>query len=337
MIKAGIIGASGYTGGELLRLLVNHPSVKLELATSRSLEGKPVTSTHRHLEGFLDLKYENPDSENIRERCDVVFLAVPHGSSMNYVPELLDGNTKVVDLSADYRLETSEFEKIYGIKHKDPRNAVYGLVELHPEVAEENFVANPGCFPTGATLAAAPLAAAGLVDIAVFDSKTGISGAGISPTQNSHYPNLAENIIPYKLTAHRHRAEIVQELTGFDEDLRNINFTPHVIPSIRGIFTTAHLFTKEPLSTDEVKTIYEEFYRDKPFIRLPSGVPSLTAVRGSNFCDISFEADKENNRVVVLSAIDNLVKGASGQAIQNMNLMFGLDETCGLWLPAAAP
>lgn len=337
MIKAGIIGASGYTGGELLRLLVNHPNVKLELATSRSLAGKPVTSTHKHLEGFLDLKYENPNSENIRERCDVVFVAVPHGSAMDYVPELLDGGTKVIDLSADYRLETSVFEKAYETTHSDPRKAVYGLVELHPEAAEEDFVANPGCFPTGAILAAAPLAAAGLIDLAVFDSKTGISGAGISPTEASHYPNLAENITAYKLTTHRHKAEIFQELTKLDQKLRNINFTPHVIPSIRGIFTTAHLFINEPLSTDDLKTIYEGFYRDRPFIRFPSGVPSLTAVRGSNFCDMGFESDKENNRVIVLSAIDNLVKGASGQAIQNMNLMFGLDETRGLWLPAAAP
>ena len=337
MIKAGIIGASGYTGGELLRLLVNHPNVKLELATSRSLAGKPVTLTHRHLEGFLDLRYENPNSENIRERCDVVFLAVPHGSAMNYVPELLDGDTKVIDLSADYRLETSVFEEVYGIMHRDPRKAAYGLVELHPEVAEQDFVASPGCFPTGAILAAAPLAAAGLIDIALFDSKTGISGAGITPTETSHYPNLAENVTAYKLTTHRHKAEISQELARLDQKLRNINFTPHVIPSIRGIFTTAHLFTKEPLSTDELRSIYEDFYRNKPFIRLPSGIPSLTAVRGSNFCDVGFESDKENNRVVVLSAIDNLVKGASGQAIQSMNLMFGLDETLGLWLPAAAP
>ncbi|AKB19592.1 MULTISPECIES: N-acetyl-gamma-glutamyl-phosphate reductase [unclassified Methanosarcina] len=336
MIKAGIIGASGYTGGELLRLLVNHPDVSLELATSRGLAGKPVTSTHRYLEGFLDLKYENPDPEDLRERCDVVFVAVPHGTAMNYVPELLDGSTKVIDLSADYRLDIPTFEQIYGMKHSDPRKAVYGLVELHPEVAKEEFVANPGCFPTGAILAAAPLAAAGLIDIAVFDSKTGISGAGVSPSETSHYPNIAENIIAYKLTAHRHRAEIFQELTGLDGKLKNINFTPHVIPSIRGIFTTAHFFTKEPLSTEYVQEIYEEFYRGKPFVRFP-GVPSLTSVRGSNFCDIGFEADKENNRVVVLSAIDNLVKGASGQAIQNMNLMFGLAETRGLWLPAAAP
>ena len=337
MIKAGIIGASGYTGGELLRLLVNHPNVKLELATSRSLAGKPVTGTHRHLEGFLELNYENPNSENIRERCDVVFLAVPHGSAMNYVPELLDGDTKVIDLSADYRLKTSVFEEVYEITHSDPRKATYGLVELHPEVAEQDFVASPGCFPTGAVLAAAPLAAAGLIDIAIFDSKTGISGAGIAPTETSHYPNLAENVIAYKLTNHRHKAEISQELTRLDQTLRNINFTPHVIPSIRGILTTAHLFTKEPLSTDELRSIYEDFYGNKPFIRLSPYAPSLTAVRGSNFCDIGLESDKENNRVVVLSAIDNLVKGASGQAIQSMNLMFGLDETLGLWLPAAAP
>lgn len=337
MIKAGIIGASGYTGGELLRLLVNHPNVELELATSRSLVGKPVTGTHKHLEGFLALKYENPESEVIRERCDAVFVAVPHGSAMAYVPELLNGETKVIDLSADYRLETKLFEKIYGIPHTDPRKAVYGLVELHPEAAEEDLVANPGCFPTGAILAAAPLAAAGLIDIAVFDSKTGISGAGISPTETSHYPNLAENIIPYKLTTHRHRAEISQELSRLDKKLKNISFTPHVIPSIRGIFTTAHLFTKETLSMDDLKTIYTDFYRDRPFIRFPSGLPSLTSVRGTNFCDLGFEVDKENNRVVVVSAIDNLVKGASGQAIQNMNLMFGLEETLGLWLPAAAP
>ncbi len=337
MIKAGIIGASGYTGGELLRLLVNHPDVEPELATSRSLAGKPVTGTHRHLEGFLDLRYENPDLEEVRERCDVVFVAVPHGTAMNYVPELLDGSTKVIDLSADYRLETSLFEKVYGMTHADPRTAVYGLVELHPEAAKEELVANPGCFPTGATLSAAPLAAAGLIDMAIFDSKTGISGAGISPSGTSHYPNLAENIIPYKLTAHRHRVEIIQELNRLDGKLRNISFTPHVIPSIRGIFTTGHIFTKEPLSTGDVQALYEEFYRDKPFVRLPGGVPSLTAVRGSNFCDIGFEVDAENNRIVVLSAIDNLVKGASGQAIQNMNLMFGLGETRGLWMPAAAP
>lgn len=338
MIKAGIIGASGYTGGELLRLLLNHPDVEPVLATSRSLAGKPVTSTHRHLRGFLDLEYENPDMKEVRDRCDVVFLAVPHKTAMNYVPDLLDGSTKVIDLSADYRLDSAVFEKVYEVEHTDPgRKTVYGLPELHPEVAEENFVANPGCFPTGANLSTAPLAAAGLVDMAIFDSKTGISGAGFKPGASSHYPNLAENVIPYKLTSHRHRAEIFQELNRLDEKLVNINFTPQVVPSIRGILTTAHIFTKKAVSTEEVQALYQEFYKGKPFVRLVEGAPSLTAVRGTNFCDIGFEVDPITGRVVVISAIDNLVKGASGQAVQNMNLMLGLNETRGLWFAAAAP
>lgn len=341
MIKAGIIGASGYTGGELLRLLLNHPDIEPVLATSRSLTGKPVTDTHRHLRGFLDLEYENPDMEEARERCDVVFLAVPHKTAMNYVPDLLvGGRTKVVDLSADYRLEDGVFEKVYEVEHTDPgRHAVYGLPELHSEVAGQTFIANPGCFPTGAILAAAPLAKAGLIELAVFDSKTGISGAGFKPGATSHYPNLAENVIAYKLTSHRHRAEIFQELNKFDANLKNINFTPQVVPSIRGILTTAHLFTKEKVSTEEVQALYRDFYKGKPFVRLvkEGTLPSLTAVRGTNFCDIGFEVDPITGRVVVISAIDNLVKGASGQAIQNMNLMLGLDETRGLWFAAAAP
>ncbi|MDD3041705.1 MAG: N-acetyl-gamma-glutamyl-phosphate reductase [Methanosarcinaceae archaeon] len=338
MIKAGIIGASGYTGGELLRLLLNHPDVEPVLATSRSLAGKPVTETHRHLLDFLDLEYENPGMDEVRERCDVVFLAVPHKTAMNYVPELLDGKTKVIDLSADYRLEDGIFEKVYEVEHTDPgRHAVYGLPELHPEVSGESFIANPGCFPTGASLAAAPLAKAGLVELAVFDSKTGISGAGFKPGATSHYPNLAENVIAYKLTSHRHRAEIFQELNRLDANLNNINFTPQVVPSIRGILTTAHLFMKDRVSAEEVQDIFRDFYRGKPFVRLVEGVPSLTAVRGTNFCDIGFEVDPVTGRVVVISAIDNLVKGASGQAVQNMNLMLGLDETRGLWFAAAAP
>ena len=336
-IDVGIIGGSGYTGGELMRLLLNHPKVNIELATSRRLEGENIYETHKHLRGFVDIKFENPSNEEVKERCDVVFVAVPHGTSMNIVPEMLGEDTKVIDLSADYRLNTSVFEKVYGIEHKDPRDAVFGLVELHPEVADETFIANPGCYPTGASLSAAPLANAGMIETAVFDSKSGISGAGIDPSQTSHYPNMAENIQAYKLTTHRHRAEILQELNRLDNNLTNVNFTPHVIPSVRGILTTAHIFTKEGTSLEEVKAIYEDFYKDKPFIRIIDGIPSLPAVRGSNFCDIGFEVDDNSNRVVVVSAIDNLVKGASGQAIQNMNLMCGLDETEGLWTPATAP
>lgn len=333
----GIIGGSGYTGGELLRLLAQHPEAKVRAVTSRSRKGQKVSDTHTHLRKIYDLNFEDMAPEDVASRCDIVFTAVPHGTAMQVVPELLDNGIKVIDLSADYRLRTDVFEKTYKMKHTDPRDAVYGIPELHPEVAEQKFIANPGCYPTGASLSAAPLADAGLIERVVFDSKSGISGAGAEPTEVSHYPNMAENIQAYKLTSHRHRAEIVQELTRLDSGLKSISFTPHVIPSVRGILTTAHIFVKKELSEEDVSKIYRDFYEDKPFIRLIKGIPMLGSVRGSNFCDIGFEIEKNSDRIVVISAIDNLVKGASGQAIQNMNLMFGLPETAGLWTPAIAP
>jgi len=333
----GIIGGSGYTGGELLRLLAQHPEAKVRAVTSRSLKGQKVSDTHTHLRKIYDLNFEDLAPEQVASRCDIVFTAVPHGTAMQIVPALLDNGVKVIDLSADYRLRTDVFEKTYKMKHTDPRDAVYGIPELHPEVAEQKFIANPGCYPTGASLAAAPLADAGLIERVVFDSKSGISGAGAEPTAVSHYPNMAENIQAYKLTSHRHRAEIVQELTRLDSGLKSISFTPHVIPSVRGILTTAHIFVKKELNEEDVSEIYRDFYQDKPFIRLIKEIPMLGSVRGSNFCDIGFEIDKNSDRIVVISAIDNLVKGASGQAIQNMNLMFGLHETTGLWTPAIAP
>lgn len=337
MLDIGIIGASGYTGGELMRLLLNHPQAKIELATSRKLVGQKISATHRHLKDMVDLQFENPDPQEIKDRCDVVFVAVPHGTAMGIVPQLLDDKVKVIDLSADYRLKTDVFEKVYGIKHSDPRNVVYGIPELHPEVKHQKFIANPGCFPTGASLAAAPLAQVSMIESVVFDSKTGVSGAGIEPSLASHYPNMAENVQPYKLTTHRHLAEFTQELQQLDSSLTKISFTPHIIPSVRGILTTAHIFTKGNLTKYDVMDLYAEMYQDKPFVRVVDGIPSLSAVRGSNFCDIGFEVDPRNNRVVVISAIDNLVKGASGQAIQNMNLMCGLGETTGLWMSGVAP
>lgn len=333
----GIIGGSGYTGGELMRLLAQHPEASIKAVTSRSRKGQEVSDMHPHLRKIIDLKFEDLSAEEVASRSDIVFTAVPHGTAMQVVPPLLDAGVKVIDLSADYRLESNVFEKVYKIKHTDPRKAVYGIPELHQEVAKEALVANPGCYPTGASLAAAPLAKTGLIERVVFDSKSGISGAGAEPTEVSHYPNMAENIQAYKLTSHRHRAEIVQELARLDSRLNKISFTPHVIPSVRGILTTAHVFVKEELSAEEVSDIYSNFYQDKPFIRLIKGIPMLSSVRGSNFCDIGFEIEKGSDRIVIISAIDNLVKGASGQAIQNMNLMFRLDETTGLWTPGVAP
>ena len=341
MIDVGIVGGSGYTGGELLRLLAGHPLAKVVCVTSRKLAGKPVASVHPHIRGIYSLSFEAPSAKEVAERCDVVFTAVPHGTAMDWVPELLDAGTRVIDLSSDYRLPVEVFEKTYGTKHRAPRDAVFGLCELHPEVARASLVGNPGCYPTGATLAVAPLAKAGLVDRVVFDSKSGISGAGAEPTETSHYPNMAENVIPYKLTTHRHAPEIRQELTRLSKDIR-VSFTPHVVPSVRGILTTAHVFAKEDAvdtiqDRAAVAEIYREFYKNAHFIRMIEGAPKMSSVRGSNFCDISFEAEKGTDRLVVLSVIDNLVKGASGQAIQNMNLMSGFDETTGLWFPGLAP
>jgi len=341
MIDVGIVGGSGYTGGELLRLLANHPEVKVVAVTSRKLSGKPVSTVHPHLKSIYSLNFEAPTAKEVAERCDIVFTAVPHGTAMDWVPELLDAGTKVIDLSSDYRLPVDVFEKTYGTKHRAPRDAVFGLTELHPEVAGAKLVGNPGCYPTGATLAVAPLAKAGLVERVVYDSKSGISGAGVEPTETSHYPNMAQNVIPYKLTTHRHVPEIKQELGRLSPGIK-VNFTPHVVPSVRGILTTAHVFAREDAvdtlqDRAKVAEIYREFYRDIHFVRMADSVPKLASVRGSNFCDISFEPEKGSDRLVVISAIDNLVKGASGQAIQNMNLMAGFDERTGLWFPGMSP
>ncbi|MBN1322718.1 MAG: N-acetyl-gamma-glutamyl-phosphate reductase [Methanotrichaceae archaeon] len=340
MLDIGIIGGSGYTGGELLRLLSCHPEAEAVCITSRKLAGKDVTSVHQHLRGICDLKFESPTAEEVAERCDVVFTAVPHGTAMDWVPALLDSGAKVIDLSSDYRLPIDVFERTYGITHRAPREAVFGLPELHPEVAKANLIGNPGCYPTGAILATAPLAKAGIIERAIFDSKSGISGAGIEPSETSHYPNLAENIRCYKITNHRHVPEIRQELSRLAGNVK-VSFTPHVIPAVRGILTTAHVIVKEEKADiiqdrAAVSQIYEKFYEKAPFVRMAQ-VPMLSNVRCSNFCDIGFEAERGEDRLVVISAIDNLVKGASGQAIQNMNLMMGLDETAGLWFPGGAP
>jgi N-acetyl-gamma-glutamyl-phosphate reductase len=335
MIKAGIIGGAGYTGLELLRLLVQHPEVTISIVTSRKHKGERVSEVNPHLFPFIELEYEDVDPKEIADRSDVVFVAVPHGTAMDYVPALMERGARVIDLSADYRLKRADYERVYKREHKDKkeRKAVYGLTELHPEVAEATLVANPGCYPTGAILAAAPLVKAGLVRQVVFDSKSGISGAGAEPSGTSHFPNLAENMIPYQVTAHRHVAEMRQELGV------NVSFTPQVIPSIRGILTTAHVFLNERISKThgEIEEIYQQFYKGKRFIRLRRGVPSLSSVRGTNFCDIGFEIEEESDRIVVMSTIDNLVKGGSGQAIQNMNVMFDFDEAAGLWFPGLVP
>ncbi|MEM1576775.1 MAG: N-acetyl-gamma-glutamyl-phosphate reductase [Archaeoglobaceae archaeon] len=332
-MKIGIIGASGYTGGELLRLLAMHPKAEVSAVSSRRFEGKEVWRLHNFLRGFYNIKFCAPEIKNFSD-CDVVFTAVPHGEAMLYVPKLLEVGIKVVDLSADYRLPKEVYEKTYGKKHTGYLEAVYGLTELHrDEIRRAKLVANPGCYPTGTVLAVAPLAKLELIEKVVFDCKSGITGAGESPSEFTHYPNLHEAIVPYKVTDHRHFPEIIQELSRFQQDVR-VYFTPQVFPGSRGILTNAHVFMRGELTREELYRIYEDFYRDCYFIRLQEEV-KLSQVRGSNFCDIALYPAGE--RVVVVSAIDNMVKGASGQAIQNMNLMFGLDERTGLKIPPLFP
>jgi N-acetyl-gamma-glutamyl-phosphate reductase len=328
-MKIAIIGASGYTGGELFRLLLFHSSAEVVCATSRKLAGTPVAGEHPHIRGFTDLKFSNPTVGEID--VDVAFLAVPHTAAMTYVRPLLERGIRVVDLSADYRLPKDVYEKVYGVVHTDHFDAPYGIPELHrKEIRNAKFVANPGCFPTGATIAAAPLAK--FAHTVIYDSKTGVSGAGDNPSATTHYPSVADNVGPYKWTAHRHLAEMRMEIARLGAKAK-CYFTPHLVPVNRGILTTAHILLNEPMETGDVEDLYRKYYRDEYFVRYQK--PLLSAVRGSNFCDLAVESEGE--RVVVVSAIDNLVKGASGQAIQNMNLMCGFDERDGLELAGLLP
>ena len=330
MYKVAIIGASGYTGGELLRMLLNHPEVEITDITSRQYDGVPAHKIHPHIRDS-GLVFKNKAHDELD--ADVVFTATPHGASMKIVPKILETGAKVVDLSGDYRYrDTAVYEKWYGMEHTDKENeGVFGLPELYrDEIKKAKLVANPGCFPTGAILSSYPLVKNNLVDRIIIDSKTGVSGAGVNPSETTHYPNIADNINPYKISSHRHMSEIQQELHGF-EDVK-VSFTPHLVPVIRGIQTTSHSFLIEDITKEELREFYEKEYKDEYFIKLmdEGEIPHLSSVRGSNFVHIGgFEID-ETGRVVMLSAIDNLVKGASGQAIQNMNLLLGIEETAGL-------
>ena len=335
MKEVAIIGATGYTGAELLRLLANHERVDVAYITSRKEAGKHVFKVHPHLKGIDKYKelYFTGDIDKVD--ADLVFTATPHGASMDIVPDFIERGMKVIDLSGDYRFEDlSLYEKYYKIKHKGLPDVkiAYGLPELHrEEIKEAQLVANPGCFPTGAILAVAPLVKEGIIEERIiFDSKTGVSGAGINPTATTHFTNVNENINPYKITTHRHTPEIEKELKKLGK--AKVSFTPHLAPITRGILTTAHTFLAKDVDRDEIVKLYERFYENEVFVRVFSDVlPKLTWVRGTNFCDIGgFEID-EHGRLVVISAIDNLVKGASGQAIQNMNIMFGFDEREGLF------
>ena len=326
-----IVGASGYAGGDLIRLLLTHKEANIVCATSRKLAGTPVTKDHIHLKNLIDIDYTNPDIDDID--ADFAFLAVPHTAAMQYAGKLKERGIKTVDFSADYRLPQDVYEKTYGVEHTAYFKAPYGLPELHrEEIRKADFVANPGCFPTGATLSAAPMAK--FAETIIYDSKSGVSVAGDSVSETTHYPNVDENINPYKITVHRHVPEMRQEM-AFLGSSASVYFTPHLLPAIRGIITTAHILLKEPMTEEEVSKAYEEFYKGEHFVRLQKA--KLGGVRGSNFCDINWELEADGRRLVAVSAIDNLVKGAAGQAVQNMNIMCGFDEIEGIRMPGMFP
>ncbi|RMF90906.1 MAG: N-acetyl-gamma-glutamyl-phosphate reductase [Methanobacteriota archaeon] len=337
MKRVGVIGASGYSGGELLRILAGHGGVEIAHAISRSHSGRKVHELHPNLRGVLGIEFEDLPPEEVAGDCDLLFTAVPHGAAMDIAPRALDAGAMVVDLSGDFRFkDTSVYERYYGIDHSCPEvKAVYGLPELHrEEIKKARFVANPGCYPTATILGLAPLIKEGIIENEriVADAKSGVSGAGASPSATTHFCMANESVLAYSPAAHRHLPEIEQELSSLGGSVK-VSFVPHLVPVNRGISVTLHCFLRKGQSEEGVRRLYERFYEKEPFIRVldVGEVPRLSAVRGSNFNDIGcFRVDMERGRLIVVSASDNLVKGAAGQAVQNMNLMLGFEETRGL-------
>lgn len=339
MLKVAIVGASGYTGVELLRILHSHPEVAVTCVTSEQSAGRAVSEVFPTLRGRIDLPLENLEPVGIAEKVDVVFTALPHKAAMEVVPTFLKLGKDVIDLSADYRLRDPEVYGRWYEPHMNPEllaQAVYGIPELRrAQIAEASLIANPGCYPTSVILGLAPLLKGKVIDphSVIVDAKSGVSGAGRGAKVDGLYCEVNEGFKAYGVGGvHRHIPEIEQELSLLAETELAIAFTPHLVPMDRGILSTIYSVPVGKVSAAELITLYETFYDGEPFVRvLPEGsLPSTSHVRGSNFCDIGVTVDKRTGRVIVISAIDNLVKGASGQAVQNMNLMCGLPETLGL-------
>lgn len=341
-IRVGIYGGSGYTGEELLRLLVNHPAANVVAATSRRFAGVPVAEVYPAFAGLTDLVYTDVTPETLAGLTDIVFTALPHGVSMDFVPQFLKTGLRIIDLSADYRIHSAATYQAWYAPHKFPEvleAAVYGLPELHREtIRSSNLVANPGCYPTSVILGLAPVLRSDWIDTdsVIVDSKSGVSGAGRDPQIASLYCEVSGGFKAYKVGGHRHTPEIEQELSELAGREMKISFTPHLLPAKRGIHSTIYADLNKEVTPEEATALYRDFYREEFFVRIcRSGqFPNLSSVVGSNYCDIGVAIDKRTGRIIIVSAIDNLIKGASGQAIQNMNVMFGLEEKTGL--PAVA-
>lgn len=351
-IKIAIAGASGYAGAELLRLVALHPQFELATVTSEKSAGAAVASVFPSLAGLVPHSFQSLAPERLLADADAVFLALPHTKSLDPVAACMKAGKPVVDLSADYRLKSpAAYEQWYQTPHRHAhllKEAVYGLPELHHDaIANTRLVASPGCYPTAAILQLAPLFAHDLVqpDTIVIDAKSGISGAGRSPALPYHFPEAHESLEPYKIGQHRHIPEIEQELNALlpgrpaaDAPTSMVAFTPHLVPMNRGILSTAYCRLKRHMPLADLRVLYRTYYQGAPFVRLSEDiVPNPRYIKGSNYCDIGVYADQRAGWVVTVAAVDNLVKGAAGQAIQAMNLMLKLPEHMGLTAPAAYP
>lgn len=343
MIKAGIYGASGYMGGEVIRVLLEHPQVEIAWITSRG--EKPVEYFHKNFFG-MGLKFVKP--EDITP-CDVIFAALPSGQIMKEAKSLIEQGTKVIDLGADFRLkDRSEWERVYGKTHADwevSEEAVYGIPELHrEEIKKARVIANPGCFSSAAILGLAPLVKNGMIDTdkIVVDGLSGTAGAGAETDRAIHHPEIGNNVVPYNVVDHRHTYEIEQELGLLSKTKVMAHFTTAYIPITRGILDICHCFWKAPVSREEVLKVYQDYYKEEPFVKiidLPKETnaswqylpyPWVAAVSGTNYCHIGLDVDEKRGRIVVLSVLDSIGKGGAHAAVQNMNLLFGLEETTGL-------
>lgn len=338
MVKVAIFGASGYTGQELARILLSHPQTELVAVTSRRFAGMPVAEVFPALSGLTSLKYQNAKPKEIADASDVIFLALPHGVSMDVAPVFIQAGKKVIDLSADYRLrDLATYENWYA-KHSSAgilKDAVYGIPELYrQEIKKTKLVANPGCYPTSIILGLAPALKNKLLDTStiIADSASGVSGAGREPQTDSLFCEVEGGFKAYKVGKHRHTPEIEQELNSLAGEKFAISFTPHLLPVKRGILSTIYASLKKEITLPELHSLYSSFYAAEKFVRLcPAGAyPNISSVCGSNYCDIGLALDPRTKRVIIMAAIDNLIKGAAGQAVQNMNIVCGFEEEAGL-------
>lgn len=346
MIKVGIIGATGYAGNELVRLLLGHREVEIKWLGSRSYVDKPYSSVYQNMFQLVDDVCKDDNLPKLADEVDVIFTATPQGYLGGILNEEILSKAKVIDLSADYRIkDVDTYEKWYGIEHKSPqfiKEAVYGLCELNREdVKNARLIANPGCYPTCSFLSVYPLVKEGIIDpkTIIIDAKSGVSGAGRSAKVDNLYCEVNESIKAYGVTTHRHTPEIEQQISIAAGEPVMINFTPHLVPMNRGILVTAYATMNKKMSYEEVKAVYDKYYKDEFFVRVleKDVCPQTKWVEGSNFVDVNFKLDERTGRVIMMGAIDNVVKGAAGQAIQNMNIMFGLKENEGLTMAPLVP